>query len=638
MSMSEQGKRLGVGEAMGLAWEHFRAQRLRLAEQLGRQVIGEQPGNYDAASLLGIVAYRNGQTKEAISWMERAAEGNPNAAGYQSNLCEMYRQVGDPDRAIAAGRRAVELDPNYLQGLNNLGIAYFEKLDFKSAEGLYRRAIECDPKFPEAHNNLANALRAQRRFDEAIEEYRRAIELRAAYPEALSNLGCVLREVGRLEEAEQAQRMAIGARPNYIEAYNNLALTLWDRKQPEEALGILARSMAIMPDHFGTLMLAGRFSAEQEDLAGAIQHYKKALTLRPRSAEALNALSSIYLDTGDLEGADEMLLRLLALNPAHAGTRVRRAMLRILRGDVDGGLAEYEWRLAMPNVRPKGLPPLRPARLPGQSWKGEPIRGKRLFIWSEQGLGDAIHCMRFLPDLAARQPAVLSGYFPPKLHQLSMLNFPFFQIVPTGAEPPEADFHCEMMSLLHLVGRSPVWTETGKPYFSAPTDLVQQFETRFAAYPGLKVGLVWAGNSNHKDDRNRSMPSKHLLPLASVAGCHLFSLQVGDKALDTELFKSGVIDISKDVSNITMTAAAISALDLVIAVDTSLAHLAGALGTPVWTLLSHVPDWRWGLKGETTALYRSMRLFRQPQRRDWPAVIAAVSDALREKAAAHSKG
>jgi hypothetical protein len=290
--------------------------------------------------------------------------------------------------------------------------------------------------------------------------------------------------------------MAIGARPNYVEAYNNLALILWDRKRHDEALGVIAKAMAVQPARASSLMIAGRFYNEREEFGRAVECYRKALSLRPRSLEILNTLSAIFLDIGDLAGADEMLQRMVALNPGHAATRVRRSMLRMLRGDMDGGLAEYDWRLAMPNVRPKDLPPLRPVNLPGRLWNGEPIEGKRLFIWSEQGLGDAIHCMRYLPNLAARGPAVLSGYFPPKLHQLSALNFPFFRIVPTGAEPPEADFHCEMMTLLRLVGRSPEWVETGKPYFKAPPGLVQEFRQRFSAYPGLKVGLVWAGNVN----------------------------------------------------------------------------------------------------------------------------------------------
>ena len=359
MAISEQTDRLDAAQSMMVAWEHFRAQRIRLAEQTARQVIDAYPGNADAASLLGIVAFRSGRPQEAIEWMERAVAGNPTAAGLYGNLCEMYRQAGQSEKAIEAGRRAIELDPNYLQGLNNLGIALFESLDFKGAEELYRRAIQVDPKFPEAHNNLANAMRAQGRSEEALAEYSRAIELRSAYPEALSNLGCTLRDLGRLEESEKAMRMAIGARPAYTEAYNNLALTLWDRKQPEEALGVLARSMAIQPDrpeamiimasylldlgrtkgalyacqralrnkpdHVGALNLMGRILRDLEDLTGSVEHCRKALALRPDAPDVLNNLGISLLEIGDLDGAQEALSRAAELDPSSIATYINLA-------------------------------------------------------------------------------------------------------------------------------------------------------------------------------------------------------------------------------------------------------------------------------------------------------------------------
>lgn len=375
MAISDQTSRLEVGEAMRLAWEHFRAQRMRLAEQLGRKVIDEQPDNSDAASLLGVIAFRGGQMKDAIQWTERAVAGNPDAAGLYGNLCEMYRQVGQADKAVTAGRRAIELEPNYLQGLNNLGIALFESQDFKGAEDHYRRAIECDPKFPEAHNNLANALRAQRRQEEALTEYSRAIELRAAYPEALSNLGCTLREVGRLEDAEKALRMAIGAKPNYVEAYNNLAMTLWERKQPEEALGVLARSMAIQPDrpeamiimasylldlgrtrgalyacqralrnkpdHPGALNLMGRICRDLEDLTGSIEYCRKALEIRPDAPDVLNNLGISLLESGDLDGATQALSRAAELDPSSIATYINLASAKKFKpGDPEIGVLE----------------------------------------------------------------------------------------------------------------------------------------------------------------------------------------------------------------------------------------------------------------------------------------------------------
>ena len=456
--MAEQDQEIGSGEAMALAWTHFRAWRLGPAEEICRSVAAREPQNAEVAGLLGVLAHRAGRREEAIAWMERAAALRPGVAGPHANLSDMYRLAGLMGKAIAAGRRALSLEPGNRLALSSLGLA--------------------------------------------------------------------------------------------------------------------------------------------------------------------------LLEIDDVDGALECLDRHVRIEPGNAALHLRRSMLRMLNGDIDGGLEEYEWRLAAPNIRPKGLPPLRPAALPGAPWKGERLLGKKLFLWSEQGLGDALHCMRFFPTLIGQGPLRISAQLPPKLHPLIERNFPYVKLVPHGSELEPADYHCELMSLLRLVGRSPGWAEPVGPYLTAPEDLVEGFNRRFAPYEGIKVGLVWSGNSNHRDDARRSMPGPALLPLLATRGCRFFSLQIGPKPQDKALFDAGLVDLSAEVSTMTTTAAAVAALDLVIGVDTSLVHLAGALGTPVWTLLCSVPDWRWGRSGQATPLYRSMRFFRQRQRGDWPGVVGEAGMAL----------
>lgn len=632
--MTETVKQFDVADALSQARAHLHAQDLVAAEACGRKAIDADPENVEAANLLGLIAQRKGDRHEAIVWMTRAAAARPDAPAYQSNLCEIYRQLGDHENALAAGRRAVEIEPGHVPSMNNLGLALMDGRDFAGAEEMFRRVIALAPDFPEAHLNLANALAVLERRDEAIEECRRALALREAYPEAFDKLGSLLLDAGRLKDAEKVLRRAVGLLEKAPTVQFQLAVALMRQQQYEEALAAAQKVLELAPKHFLALALAGRASIELGDFQAGREFCSRAVALKPMAPGVLNSLSVACLELGDLAGADECLLRLIAHDPGNAQNHMRRAMIRMLMGDVDGGLAEYEWRLKIPNVRPKDLPKLRPDHLPGQAWNGEPLEGKRLFIWCEQGLGDAIHCMRFLPDLIARKPAALFGQIPPKLHPLAQLNFPWLQLVPVGSEPPEADYHVEMMSLLRLVGRNAGWKETGQAYLRAPADLVGQFKSRFEPYPGLKIGVVWAGNSNHKDDRNRSMPGEFLLPLLKQHGCHFFSLQVGEKANDRRLFEAGLVDFAGEVGNMTLTASAIAALDLVIAVDTSLAHVAGAVGTPVMTLLSLVPDWRWGMEGVRTELYNSMRLIRQTERRDWAGVIEKVSAALSAKTGA----
>ena len=632
--MTEAVKQIDIDDMLSRAREHLRAQEFDAARALGLKAVEAEPGNVEAINLIGLIAQGKGDLKEAIVWMTRAADTNPDVPAYQSNLCEVYRQAGEFESAIAAGRQAVAIAPDHVPSLINLGLALVDVRDFGAAEAQFRQVIAVAPDLPEAYLNLAKALEGLDRKSEAIEACRRALALRELYPEAYDRLAMLLIDAGQLKAAEKLLHRAIGLLSKAPVLHYRLALTLLRQQRLEEALEAARQVLKLAPKHFLALALAGRVSIELGDLEAGRDYCSRAVALKPMAPGVLNNLSVACLELGDIKGASECLLRLIALEPGNARLHMRRAMIRMLMGDIDGGLAEYEWRLKIPDERPPHLPKLRPVNLPGQMWNGEPLEGKRLFIWCEQGLGDTIHCMRFLPELMARKPAVLFGQIPPKLHPLAQLNYPWLQLVPVGSEPPEADYHVEMMSLLRIVGRSEAWKETGEPYLKVPADQYARFQTMFEPYSGLKIGVVWAGNSNHMDDKNRSMPGEFLLPLLKQPGCHFFSLQVGDKADDRRLFEAGLIDFAGEVNNMTATAAAIAALDLVIAVDTSLAHVAGAVGTPVMTLLSLVPDWRWGTDGVRTELYNSMRLIRQEKRKDWAGVIEKVSAALSVKTGA----
>jgi len=398
-----------------------------------------------------------------------------------------------------------------------------------------------------------------------------------------------------------------------------------------EALPVLKQLIAFNPDDFGTLALAGSQCRNLDEPFAARDYFRRALAIKARAPTVLSQLAAIQVELGDVHDAHHLLTRLLEIEPQNANAHVRRAMLKMLMGDVDGGLAEYEWRLSIPEDRPEGLPNLRPARLPGRAWKGESLAGKTLFFWCEQGLGDTLQCMRFLPDLLRQRPAAIIGQMPPRLHALMRLNFPSVQLLTAGDPVPPADFYCEMMSLMALVGRQAGREERGQPYIVAPKEEIDQFRVRLSAYAGLKIGLAWAGNSHHKDDKNRSISEEFLRPLFRQQGCQFFGLQLSQQAATRALVGEGMIDLSSDVSNMAATAAAISALDLIVTVDSSLAHLAGALGRPVITLLAQTPDWRWGLEGTGTPLYRSMYLARQKARREWAGVIEEVVSLLAVK-------
>jgi hypothetical protein len=327
-----------------------------------------------------------------------------------------------------------------------------------------------------------------------------------------------------------------------------------------------------------------------------------------------------WREEADLGRAEARLDEAIAAAPRNANALLSRSIVNFLKGETAEGRIEYEWRLALPRAVPRGLP--------GQPWRGEEIAGQRLFIFAEQGLGDTIQSLRYLRRLLEYRVASISFLAPRNLRSLVARNFPEVEVVTRMSDVHVADYHCALMSLPLLLEGPAGAALPDAPYLTAEPERVALWRERLAPFRGRKIGLVWAGNGTYQNDHNRSTRAEILAPLLDAPDCHFFSLQIGPAGAQVSVLKPGIEDLGDRVSNMSETAAAIATLDLVISVDTSLAHLAGALGTPVWTLLPHVPDWRWGMEGETHPLYRSMRLFRQKTRRDWRGVIADVRAAL----------
>lgn len=534
----------------------------------------------------------------------------------------MAGEAADRQAAASAGgeisESAAQLRPDLLRHAHEHLRA--QRLD--AAEEACREVLARGPENTEAayllgviayrKGDMASALRWTERAAQGAEEN--------AFVQG--NLCELYRRSGDLDKATGAGLRAVALKPDFIAGFNNLALALLDKGQAGEALSALTRSLALQPAQIEALRLVGRVCRATGDYAPAIAFGERALAMQPQSIPLLNLQSIACIEKGDIDAAEECLTRLLAADPDNAPAHTRRAMLRMLRNDNPSDLAEFEWRHEMP--KPRAI------RWPGRRWRGEPVEGRRILVYNENGLGDALHFMRYFPLLAARRPAAIIARMPPRLHDLIAGNYPPVELVRDGGVPEAADLHCEIMSLPLLLNE-PLRPKTPQgPYLSIAPDLALRWRARLSVFDGLRVGLAWAGNPAHMDDHNRSIRSEDLLPLFDVEGCRFFSLQIGPGAASPALAGRGLVDLGPEVGDMVSTAAAITALDLVIAIDTSIAHLAGGLGTPVWTMLASVPDWRWGIRGETTQIYRSMRLFRQPARRDWTSVVRHVRAALAE--------
>jgi tetratricopeptide (TPR) repeat protein len=452
----------------------------------------------------------------------------------------------------------------------------------------YDRALALQPDHADALNNRGNTLRALNRFDEALESYDRALALRPNYAEALSNRGSTLEEVNRLDEALASYDRALALRPDFADALYNRGNTLLALKRYDEALA----------------------------------SYDRAIALRPGYADAHNNRGQVLKELMRHDEALASYERVLALRPQNIMAHCNAASLRLLTGDFSRGWADYEWRWMKESVV------LANRIFPQPLWLGgDAIAGKTILLHSEQGLGDTIQFCRYVPLVAARGAQVIFEV-QKSLHPLMTDLAGAAQVIAKGSPLPEFDIHCPLLSL-PLVFKTRLETvPSANAYLSAPAQHSMNWQTRLGAKRRPRIGLAWSGNAGHERDRERSIGLRALLPLLDVEATFV-SLQKEVRAEDVIVLKErgDILHVGDEFRDFSDTAALMSQLDLVIAVDTSVAHLAGALGKPVWIMLTHIPDWRWLLDRNDSPWYPTARLFRQNDTRAWDGVITRVHEA-----------
>jgi tetratricopeptide (TPR) repeat protein len=502
---------------------------------------------------------------------------------------ERCRNEGRLAEAEAVCHRVLETEPDVPAAEHLLGVIAHQNGKLGEAIERVQRAVNRAPKIALFHANLGEMLRLAGRPKRAAEEARRALEIEPTMPMALSNLGVALYELKDFQGAVASQRKAIAAKPDFVEAYSNLGNAMHALRRFDEA----------------------------------IPAYRRAIELNPNFADAWANLGTTLHHAGEFEEAMFALRRAIALAPEHANAHSGLGILLLMHGDLGEGWDEYEWRLR--SSERKG------PRFPEKPWQGENLVGKHIYVQAEQGFGDSLHFARYLPLLIARGAKVTL-----RVHQqivtLLRESLPGITVLGDRGQPDPYDWDAVLLSLPRLLKTRLQTIPARVPYLRPPQEAALRWQTRLAQMPGLKIGIVWAGNPEHVNDSRRSLDLSLLAPLFAVSGTSFASLQVGPHSADLRRFKDvrpAINDVSPDLNEFADSAGAVAALDMVITVDTSVAHLAGGLGKPAWVLLPWVTDWRWMIGREDCPWYPTMRMFRQRRGQDWAEIIARIAEQLR---------
>ncbi len=607
------------------------AGRLADAERIYNQILATRPDHFDSLHLLGVIFYQRGDHAEAVRRINLALKRSPNnflALNNRGNALVALRQFTE---ALASYERAITAQPDYAEAHSNRGNVLKELKRFEEALASYDRAIALRPDYAEAHSNRADALNALERFDEALGACERALVLRPDFAEARVNRGNALHKLKRFEAALASHDHALRLRPDYAEAYSNRGNTLHETKRFEEALASYDRALTLKPDYAEAHSNRGNALQELKRFDEAVASYDRALALRGDLAEAHSNRGNALKEMARFDDALASFDRAIAVRPDFADAHFNEAMCRLLIGDFDRGWEKNEWRWQTEQLRDGKRSFSQPL------WLGsDAIAGKTILLHAEQGLGDTIQFGRYAPLVAARGGRVILEVQRP-LHELMRTLSDAAQVVAAGDPLPDFDFHCPMLSLPLAFATRLETIPSTTPYLLAPEGKTRAWRERLGKRKRPRIGLVWAGNPRkelpgaNRIDGQRSIAFDRLAPLFQVTGCEFFSLQKGDDAVrqlrDSD-WRQAIIDHTGDLHDFSDTAALIENLDLVISVDTSVAHLAGALGKPFWLLNRYNTCWRWLLDREDSPWYPTARLFRQDATRAWEPVIARVAAAL----------
>jgi len=648
---------------VGMCVVALASRQVQAAVQMASAAVEAAPGMGTAWVALGQALRAAGQAEDAAQAYTRAIRLDGLNELARLGVAELKLASGRPADALIDFELALRHRPALVAAHLGRGNALAVMSRFEAALASYQRALELHPRLPEAEFAAGFALSRLGRLKEAETRYRRALVERPDFAAAWMNLGSLLRDQGSEGYAEAALTRAVELRPDLISGWINLAMLERERGRPANAEAHLRRALALNPEQVETHIAWCQFRAGEHDLAGAWGWLRWALARDPDQPEAANMRGILLhtegrfaeavaafeqaevlghraacsnrgntlLDLGCMDEALAAHAAAVALDPAHAGAQYNLALTQLRLGDWERGWPGYEsrWRFREVHRRPRTFTEPR--------WRGETLHGQRILLHAEQGLGDTIQFCRYAALVAERGGFPVLEVQPPVerlMHSLAAVRAGRAEVALLGGKRTESglrfDLECPLLSLPAVFGTAVGTVPWTGAYLAADPELVAEKRLalrgmRADAGPEtpLRIGMAWAGNPRYKADRQRSTTLSTLLPVLRTPDITWISLQKGEAAGQISSLPDDVVllDGASEAPDLADTAAVIDGLDLVISTDTSIAHLAGAMGKPVWILLPHLSDWRWMQEVERTPWYPTARLLRQPTPGDWRAVV-----------------
>ncbi len=682
-----------INEKLQEAIALHQAGKLSEAEIFYKELLSVLPLHLVVGNL-GTIASQKGDFDEALKFYEQAIMINPNYAGAYSNRGNAFKELNRFEEALLSYDSAVELDSNYVDAYSNRGITLHNLNRFEEALASFDRAILLSPNYVEAYFNQGITLHKLTRFEEAIASFHVVIALDVNYAEAYYNQGNALKELKRFEDALNNYNQTIAIKPNHSDAYINRGMTLHELKRFEDAVASYDKGLAIHSNNANTYSNKGLALQELRRFEEALCSYDQAIAIDANHADAysyrgivlknlkrydealisyqqsisihpnyVQAHSNLGNALGELRRFDEALIcydRAIDIDPNYANAHYNRgivlqetkrfdeavdsyeraieidanyanaywnkSVLHILKGEYLQGWALFEWRWKREECQNKLKNTTKPL------WLGESsLKNKTIVIYPEQGFGDYIQFIRYAPMLEQLDARVILEVPVLLITVVSTLKGQF-TFIEKGKELPDFDYHCPVMSLPHAFKTTVDSIPNQVPYFSVNQTKKQTWQARLGEKKQRRVGFVCSGNSGHKNDHNRSILIQSLQSL--------FDLPVEFHCLQKEIREDDAVFIQSQINihthtelleDFSDTAALIDEMDLVISVDTSVAHLAGALGKETWILLPYVPDYRWMLEREDSPWYPTAKLFRQSAIGEWGDVINDIKQALQSR-------